>query len=410
MGLVTHSILHKGLRVHEFCMASEDTTVTCPDCGAEIDVADRLRSHVEHEVRRELTVTLRTEIESEVESRVEIERAEEIEQQAALSARVENQREEITSLREKEIELEDIKADREIELKEARAEAAREAKRELNRELDEKISERVKEETGDKDLAIEKLKTQLNRQNAKIEELEAQRTTDHGELEGEVLELAVEGTLRQLFPRDSISEVKKGAYGADVLQVIRNGGGSSAGKIIWECKKHKNWNDDWVPKLRQDAIDANADTMVIVSTAMPEGLDSFGRIDDIFVCRYHEVPVVAELLRHAVLKASNERVREEHMMTIQQRVLEYVSGPEFAMVMRGVMQAYQAFEDDLRREEQYMKRRWKARRGYLTNIMDSITSMLGKFDQLGAGDFEVMDELEGGIPPEFRLPGLEEEE
>jgi hypothetical protein len=143
---------------------------------------------------------------------------------------------------------------------------------------------------------------------------------------------------------------------------------------------------------------------------MPEGMDSFGRIDDIFVCRYHEVPVVAELLRHAVLKASNERVREEHMMTIQQRVLEYVSGPEFAMVMRGVMQAYQAFEDDLRREEQYMKRRWKARRGYLTNIMDSITSMLGKFDQLGAGDFEVMDELEGGIPPEFRLPGLEEEE
>ncbi len=40
MGFVTHSILHKGLRVHEFCMASEDTTVTCPDCGAEIDVGN----------------------------------------------------------------------------------------------------------------------------------------------------------------------------------------------------------------------------------------------------------------------------------------------------------------------------------------------------------------------------------
>ena len=388
----------------------DDNAVTCPECGAEIDVADRLRAHVESDLRRELATTIRTEVENDFEARVATERAEEIEQQAALSARVEKQREEIKGLREKEIELEDLKADEEINLKEARAEAAREAKRELNRGLEEKISERVKEETGDKDLAIEKLQTQLNRQNEKIEELEAQRTTDHGELEGEVLELAVEGTLRQLFPRDSITEVKKGTHGADVLQVVHNGGGSAAGKIIWECKKHKNWNDKWVPKLRKDSIDANADTMVIVSTAMPAGMDSFGRIDDIFVCRYHEVPIVAELLRHAVLKASHERVREQHMMTIHERVMEYVSGPEFALVWRGVVQAYEAFEDDLRKEERYMKTRWKARRGYLRDVIDSITSMMGRFEQLGAGDFEVVAELSGDTPPEFRLPDMVEVE
>jgi hypothetical protein len=369
-----------------------------------------MRTHVEHQVRRELAVTLRDEIEADVEARIAIEREDEVKEIAALAARNEKQRKELISFRETEIELEDLKADQEIKLKEARAEAAREAKRELNRELEEKISERVKEETGDKELAIEKLNLQLERQNTIIAELEAQRTESHGELEGEVLELAVEDNLRNLFPRDTIKEVKKGNYGADILQIIPNDRGNAAGKILYECKKHKVWNDAWIAKLRQDAINANADTMVIVSSVMPEGIDTFGRIDDIWVCKYHEVPLVSALLRHAVIKISQEKIREDHMMSIQERVLEYVSGPEFAMVMRGVMQAYEAFEEDIRKEERYMKTRWKARRGFLRDIIDSITSMMGRFEQLGAGDFEVMDELGEGTTPEFRLPAMVEVE
>jgi len=391
-------------------MTQSESEVTCDVCQNVIDVGESMRRDVEHQVRRELAVTLRDEIEADVEARIAVEREDEVKEMAALAARNRKQREELVTLRESEIELEDLKADQEIQLKEARAEAAREAKRELNRELEEKISERVKEETGDKELAIEKLNLQLERQNSKIAELEAQRTDSHGELEGEVLEKSVEETLRNTFPRDTIKEVKKGNYGADILQIIPNERGNAAGKILYECKKHKVWNDAWIPKLRQDAINANADTMVIVSSVLPEGFDTFGRIDDIWVCKYHEVPLVSALLRHAVIKISQEKIREDHMMSIQERVLEYVSGPEFAMVMRGVMQAYEAFEEDIRKEERYMKTRWKARRGFLRDIIDSITSMMGRFEQLGAGDFEVMDELGEGTPPEFRLPAMVEVE
>ncbi len=63
------------------------------------------------------------------------------------------------------------------------------------------------------------------------------------------------------------------------------------------------------------------------------------------------------------------------------------------MVMQGVMQAYEAFEDDLRKEEQYMKTRWRARRGYLRDVIESVTSMLGRLEHLGAGDFDVVDAL-----------------
>ena len=51
--------------------------------------------------------------------------------------------------------------------------------------------------------------------------------------------------------------------------------------------------------------------------------------------------------------------------------------------MRMVIKAYQDFDDDLRREEQYMRKRWKARRGYLKNVIDSIMNMAGRLEQPG---------------------------
>jgi len=393
-------------------MPVQDTAVTCPDCGSEFDIADRLRSHIESEVRAELRDSIRLEIEKQYESKLTQQKSDLKQEKVELEDKVKEQRDALKELRKSKLELDDLRENQKIELEEAKAEAARQAKRQLNQGLDERINERLKEETADKDLKIGKLELQLERQNAKIDELEEQRTASHGELEGEVLELAVENTLRNLFPRDGIKEVKRGAYGADVEHSVPSPAGTVAGKIIWECKKHKRWNDGWVTTIRKNAIEYGADTMVIVTSTMPDGFESFGMMDDVFVCRYYEVEVVSALLRHAILRASGERAREQHMMTIQERVLGYVSGPEFAMVMRGVMQAYEAFEDDLRKEEQYMKTRWKARRGYLRNVIDSVTSMMGRLEHLGAGDFEVMHEIDNDRPSEFEflVMGMVEEE
>ena len=467
-------------------MSNQEASVTCPHCDKQFNVADRLRAHIEAEVRNdihekaekaaaEFKKTLEKELKSKLDSHrldskreqailekrlskqakdltglretkleltelkgtidVEVKEArakavtearkkfadeleglvdkrveEESEKQKVLEQQITQQRKELNGLRKHKIELADLKETREIELEEAKAEAARQAKRQLNQELDERINERLKEETADKELKIGKLKLQLQRQNTKIEELEEQRTASHGELEGEVLELAVEDNLRNLFPRDGINEVKRGAFGADIEHSVPSPNGAVAGKIIWECKKHKRWQDEWVATIRKNAIEYGADTMVIVTSTMPDGMESFGMVDDVFVCRYHEVSVVSALLRYAVLRASGERAREQHMMTTQERVLEYVSGPEFAMVMKGVMQAYEEFEDDLRKEEQYMKTRWKARRGYLRNVIDSVTSMMGRLEHLGAGDFEVMDEIDGSAPSGFLVVEIIEEE
>ena len=307
-------------------------------------------------------------------------------------------------------DLEELKEDHELALERAKREEARKIKRQMNLELDETVNERLKELRGDDEVKIEKLRLELQRRDSKIEELEQQRTASHGELEGEALEQAVEQTLRNLHPRDLISEVKRGRFGADIEHSVPTASGTTAGKILWECKKHKQWQDAWISTIRKNSIEYGADTMVIVTTVMPDGMDSFGEVDGVFVCRYHETAVVSALLRHAILRVSGERTRERHMQTIQERVLEYVSGPEFSMVMQGVMQAYEAFEDDLRKEEQYMKTRWRARRGYLRDVIESVTSMLGRLEHLGAGDFDVVDALGIDQPRAFIEDSLRADE
>ena len=49
-------------------MSSQETNLTCPHCGTEFDVADSLRTHIEHELRAEIQKTTREEYDSQIKS------------------------------------------------------------------------------------------------------------------------------------------------------------------------------------------------------------------------------------------------------------------------------------------------------------------------------------------------------
>ena len=409
-----------------------EDAVTCPDCGAEFDIADRLRSHIESSVRIEMAQKYEEDRENDLaihNAEIEKQRAQindlrkaKIDfdnllaeqdiaiQEAKAQGAIDKAKEmssELNILRQTKIDHDNLLAEQDIAIQEAKAQGAREAMKLANQGLEEKVSQRAKEITSEKDLEISRLELEATRKNEIIERLQQQSKS--GELEGEVLELAVENQLRNLHPRDNIKEVKRGNYGADIEQSVLTNTGSIAGKILWECKKHKKWQNSWLNTIRKNALEFNADTMVIVTTTMPKGMETFGKIDDVFICKYSEVPVVSQLLNHAVLKAHRDNQRGEHMMSIHERVSEYISGPEFAMVMRVVIKAYEDFEDDLRKEEQYMKTRWKSRRIYLSEVIDSITSLAGKLEYLGAGHFEVMQEIGSQVPPALPEPVIIED-
>lgn len=80
------------------------------------------------------------------------------------------------------------------------------------------------------------------------------RKAEQGSMQkqGEVLELALQDFLQNNFRLDRIEEVLKGANGADVLQNVYNDSLQHCGKIVFETKRTKNFDQKWIDKLKQD--------------------------------------------------------------------------------------------------------------------------------------------------------------
>ena len=64
---------------------------------------------------------------------------------------------------------------------------------------------------------------------------------------------------------------KKGARGADILQVVHSSAGKECGKILWESKNTKEFQKGWVEKLKKDQQEAGANVAVIMSVVLPSG-------------------------------------------------------------------------------------------------------------------------------------------
>lgn len=360
--------------------------VKCPHCGEGFDVTEEIERHIERELRAKLTKSIRSEYETKIESRIAESNQEKVDDIERLEGSLKKLRLERNDLKDFQQKFESLKIDSEQNIKDAVAKTEREAKRKFNREMEDRINERIKEDGADKDVKIKELEIKIERQNKKVKEMQDAAERSHGELQGEALEQASFDNLKSWYPLDKLVEVAKGIHGADIEQAVKTPHGTPAGKILYECKYTKHWKDEWLAKIRKDSMEYGANLMIIVTNIMPEGMATFGEKDGVFICRFHELYVVSKLLRFTILEKKDLITREEHLETIQGRVLTYISSGNFKSVMNGIMKAYEEFEDDLRKEENYMKERWTYRRKRLSTVADSISNMIGTLDSIGISE------------------------
>jgi hypothetical protein len=117
----------------------------------------------------------------------------------------------------------------------------------------------------EKDQQIERLRQATEDLKRKIEQGPV-------ELQGEALEIDIEDKLRAAFPRDVFNPVARGARGADVIQIVRNGHLAECGTIVWEAKNSKTWSAAWIEKLKEDKRNSSASVAVLVTMAMPRDI------------------------------------------------------------------------------------------------------------------------------------------
>lgn len=269
-------------------------------------------------------------------------------------------------LMRKERELDDAR--REIELTvEKRVRASLLTVRETaKREAEESLTLKVREK--------EEQITSMQRQ---IEELRRKAEQGSRQLQGEVQELELERLLCEQFPFDQIEAVPKGEFGGDVIQYVTNSHGQRCGAILWETKRTKNWSDGWLVKLREDQRAAKADVALIVSQALPKGLNAFDLVDGVWVSEPRCAMAVALALRESLIAIGKARIAGEGQQTKMEMVYQYLTGPRFRHRVEAVVEKFAEMQSDLDRERKTMTRLWAKREEQIRGVTESTAGMYG---------------------------------
>ena len=212
------------------------------------------------------------------------------------------------------------------------------------------------------------------------------------QLQGEVLELEIEGLLAMAFPYDAIEPVKKGARGADVIQTVRLRSGAACGRIVWESKRAENWSNAWVAKLKDDQQSAGGELAVLVSTAFPAGIGQpMVMHEGVWLVRPDLVKALAEALRTVLIESQRQKAIAAGKGESMEALYSYITSAQFAQKVRAVVDAYQQMRDDLEKEKSAMLRLWKKREAQLERIT---TNMLGMCGELQGVSQQALPQLE----------------
>lgn len=328
----------------------DDPTIVCPNCKTEIKLTESLVAP--------LLDAQRASIAAEESRKAKLASAGDVDQKTREIAELQG------VLRQRDEKL--------AEAQQAQAEYLRkqreldDATRELNLTVEKRVQEGLgtirdsarKEAEDQFKLKVSEKEQTIASMQRQIEELRRKAEQGSQQLQGEVLELELETVLANRFPQDGIEPVPKGQHGGDILQRVFGPQGLLCGTIIWEVKRTKNWSDGWLVKLREDQRTAKAEVAIILSHALPGGVETFDLIDNVWVAHPRVAIPIAMTLRQSLLELAMARQATEGQQTKTQMVYEYLTGPRFRQRVQAIVEAFSTMQEDLNREKLVITKQW----------------------------------------------------
>ena len=414
-----------------------EPTIACPNCRTEIRLTESLaapliaatRQQYELQLsqkdaaiaKRELDIrekerqvaeakrNLDEQVSDQVASQLKTERARVVADEAkkaklASAAELDAKARELAELQE----VLKVRDEKLAEAQKAQAELIRkqreldDAKRELELTVEKRVQDGLGEvralarreaEDGLKLKVMEKDQTIASMQQ-KIEELKQKAEQGSQQLQGEIQELELENLLRAKFPFDTIEPVAKGEFGGDALQRVVSQGGQQCGTILWESKRTRNWSDGWLAKLREDQRTAKAEVAVLVSQALPKGVQAFDVIDGVWVTSPAAALPVATVLRHSLLQVSMARAVSEGQQTKTEMVYQYLTGPRFRHRVEAIVEAFSSMQGDLDKERKAIMKQWAKRQERIERVMGATVGLYGDLQGIAGKSLQEIEGLE----------------
>jgi hypothetical protein len=394
-------------------VASSLGSITCPSCGDVIALdevyAHELREKVEAESRRvaaekdaefgaRMDAAL-DEKEAELTKRAEERVATRL---ADLGAAVEEKDTLLTEARGELLDLHREKREFEEQKKSFELDKAR--------QLDDErvaITAKAREEVAaEHQLEIRGRDLQLDQMRQKFEALEqASKHTKPG-FHGDVLVRDVEDLLRERFPHDQIDVVKTGIKGPDIVHTVMSQRGLECGKIAWEFKRAKTWNNAWIPKLKDDQRDEGADLSVIVTTVLPADVSSIDLRDGVWIVHHSHATGLALALRERLIALAHERVIELGRNQVGDLLYEHVSSERFAERILSSAKTLVDMQKELTTERAAFAKIWSKRETEIERLFSNLGGIYGGLQGIMGAALRPVEPLE--LPDAvIELPSLE---
>lgn len=243
-------------------------------------------------------------------------------------------------------------------------------------------------------LKLKEMQMQLDEQKKLADEMKRRAEQGSIQRQGEVQELLLEEILKENFPFDLIEEVGKGVEGADCMQVVRNSIGKECGKIIYESKRTKTWNNNWLEKLKADKRNRGADVAILVTQIFPKDMERFGERDGIWLCTFAEVNSVAHLIRNGILQVYEVQKSGENKGDKMQLLYNYLTGNEFRGQVESIVEGFMAMKNGITKERVQMEKIWKEREKQLEKVLINTSGMYGSVKGIAGssvGDIPLLD-------------------
>lgn len=409
---------------------AEQSSIQCPNCGTPIDVNDVLKHQLEDSIRKEFQqkanvqnreLELKNEqfekAKAEFEAKKKQENelfAERLEREKKtaekeisekLKAKLEEENKDRLLLMEKELseksekirelnkmEGEIAKLQREkLEMKEA---IQADAEKQLNAQLALEREKIRKQEDDKNELKFKELQKQLEEQKKLTEEMKRKQEQGSMQLQGEVMELAIEEWLANNFPLDSIDEVKKGANGADCLQVVNTREHQNCGCIYYESKRTKAFQPSWIEKFKNDIRTKRANIGVLVTEVMPSGMDRMGMRDGIWICTYEEFKGLSAVLRQSLIQINQAVQAQENKGDKMSMLYDFLTSNEFRLQIEGIVEGFTQMQNDLESEKRAMQRIWKQREKQIEKVVHNTLGMYGSIRGIAGNAVQSVKALE----------------
>lgn len=408
---------------------NQNEQIKCPSCGSFIDISTALYAQILDKAKQEM-LKQKKEFDDEVNAkRAEYTKAlndlktQKMEQEKLISEQVsqklllekqkfeqelltqkQNFQKEFSEKFNKELsEFLSIKAENEKlkrEQKEneerlkfqAKEEAFKEFKEQESKNLEferEKMRLEFQKSTQEQDLKYKELETNFKSVAQKLED--AQRRIEQGsqQLQGEAAELLIEEYIQSEYLSDEVKEVPKGVNGADCLHIVKDNFGNICGSILYESKRTKEFNKEWLDKLKLDSIAAKSDIAVLITKTMPKDKEKTHFKEGILICTFNEFKGVLAVLRESIINSYKLKNALQNKDEKNHILYEYLNSKEFNTQITFILKTYQNMKEELEAEKRALQNIWKKRERTIENLSFNSTAIVSSLNA-------IFSDLQGG--------------